>query len=667
VGGVLLSAAAAYIVGKRDRDIARMNFLSRAERLHAAVTEGLKRPFDGVAALKGLFLASSDVSRSDFRVFARSLLERDPSVYAFEWLPRVPDSGVRALEETAWAEGLTEFRVYEPGPDGRPRPPSPRPTRVVVMYMEPPDRDALGLDITYDPIRQGIARKALDRGKPVASGRFRLVEDRTGQAPSTMAIYQAVYGTDGEPASQQQREESLRGYVVALYQISPTLTAAVRLVDTRGLSWSVWDLSEEREEDLLFESAPGAAQLVTDAGPLTRVFRAGFADRTWKIGVAAPPEFLAGSGRALAVGLGGSLLTLATLATITALRTITRLRRQVERVGPYTLTGKLGAGAMGVVFQARHALLRRPTAIKLLAPSVAGERALARFEREVQMTSALTHPSTIAIYDYGRTSEGVFYYAMELLKGLNLQQLVLYDGAVPPGRVVHFLTQACGALAEAHGAGLIHRDIKPANLMACVYGGIPDFLKILDFGLVKDIAGVDLPRPEGTPAAEPSVALSQDGALLGTPLFLAPEGISNPGKVDARLDIYGLGAVAYYLLAGSPPYEGTTAIEIYGKQRRGAPPPPSEKLGRPLPSGLENLVLKCLEALPEDRPASARDLRTSLESCNGFEPWTEEMAVQWWATRGPEIERLVRKARVEAGEAGTLTSAESVLAPAERS
>ncbi|HEY7574677.1 MAG TPA: CHASE domain-containing protein, partial [Thermoanaerobaculia bacterium] len=202
VGGVLLSAAAAYVVGKRDRDIARMNFLSRAERLHAAVTEGLKRPFDGLAALKGLFLASSEVSRSDFRAFARTLLERDPSVYAFEWLPRVPDSGVRALEETAWAEGLTEFRVYEPGPDGRPRPPAPRPARVVVMYMEPPDRDALGLDITYDTVRRDIARKALDQGRPIAHGRFRLAEDRSGQAPSTMAIYQAVYGTEGEPTSQ---------------------------------------------------------------------------------------------------------------------------------------------------------------------------------------------------------------------------------------------------------------------------------------------------------------------------------------------------------------------------------------------------------------------------------------------------------------------------------
>jgi serine/threonine-protein kinase len=423
----------------------------------------------------------------------------------------------------------------------------------------------------------------------------------------------------------------------------------------------------EGREEMLFESAPAAGEMAAAGGPMTRQFRAGFADRSWRIGVAANPEIFAGTGRALAVGIGGSLLTLAGLAAVTALRTIARLRRQVERVGPYTLTGKLGAGAMGVVFQARHALLRRPTAIKLLAPQVAGERALARFEREVQLTAALTHPSTIAIYDYGRTAEGVFYYAMELLKGVNLQQLVLYDGAIPPGRAVHFLTQACGALSEAHAAGLIHRDIKPANLMVCIHGGIPDFLKILDFGLVKDLAGIDLPRPDGSAPHEPSVAVSQDGALLGTPLFLAPEGISNPARVDARLDIYGLGAVAYYLLAGCPPYEGATAIEIYGRQRRGPPPPPSEKLGRPLPKGLEAIVMRCLESEPDERPASARALRVQLEACDGFEPWTEEMAAAWWATRGPEIERLARKARIDAGEAGTLTSAESVLAPAERS
>ena len=225
---------------------------------------------------------------------------------------------------------------------------------------------------------------------------------------------------------------------------------------------------------------------------------------------------------------------------------------------------------MGVVWEARHALLRRPTAVKLLAPGTEGERALARFEREVQLTAGLTHPSTIAIYDYGRTADGVFYYAMELLRGINLLQMVELDGPLAPGRVVHLMRQACGALAEAHAAGLIHRDIKPANLMICLYGGIPDFLKILDFGLVKDI-GVVEPLAEGTaPAAEPGdAALSQDGSLLGTPLYMAPEGMSDPTRVDARADLFALGAVGYFLLTGSSPFPGRTAIEVFTRERAG--------------------------------------------------------------------------------------------------
>src|SRR6185503_10851576 len=171
-----------------------------------------------------------------------------------------------------------------------------------------------------------------------------------------------------------------------------------------------------------------------------------------------------------------------------SLRTISRLRRQVEKVGPYRLTARLGRGAMGVVWEARHALLRRPTA--------------------VQLTAGLTHPSTIAIYDYGRTGDGVFYYAMELLNGINLFQLVTLDGPLPAPRVVHLLRQACGALSEAHAAGLIHRDIKPANMMICVYGGIPDFLKVLDFGLVKDVGVVEPSRRVEAPGTSGDAGLS---------------------------------------------------------------------------------------------------------------------------------------------------------------
>jgi serine/threonine-protein kinase len=279
--------------------------------------------------------------------------------------------------------------------------------------------------------------------------------------------------------------------------------------------------------------------------------------------------------------------------------------------------------------------------VKLLAPGTEGERALARFEREVQLTAGLTHPSTIAIYDYGRASNGVFYYAMELLRGINLYQLVGFDGPLSRGRVLHLMRQACGALAEAHAAGLIHRDIKPANLMICVYGGIPDFLKVLDFGLVKDIGAGD-PMPGAAAAiGDGDVGLSQDGSLLGTPLYLAPEGMSDPAKVDARADIFALGAVGYFLLTGTSPFPGRTALEVFAKERKGAPPLPGGKL--------EQTILRCLSFDRADRPATVEALDALFEACTDVPPWTREDARAWWRDKGAAALAVGRPERVEKG------------------
>jgi serine/threonine protein kinase len=219
-------------------------------------------------------------------------------------------------------------------------------------------------------------------------------------------------------------------------------------------------------------------------------------------------------------------------------RVIYGLRREVRlarRLGQYTLEEKLGEGGMGVVYRARHALLRRPTAVKLLKGERLGEASLRRFEREVLLTASLSHPNTVSVYDFGRTPDGVFYYAMEYLEGLSLEQLVAEEGAQPPGRVVHVLRQVLGALAEAHGVGLVHRDVKPDNVILCERGGLSDVAKVVDFGLVKDLDAAD--------------ALSHEGMLVGTPLYLAPEAIRSP-DTDPRADLYSLGAVAYFLLTG---------------------------------------------------------------------------------------------------------------------
>jgi hypothetical protein len=277
--------------------------------------------------------------------------------------------------------------------------------------------------------------------------------------------------------------------------------------------------------------------------------------------------------------------------------------RQAQQLGQYTLREKIGEGGMGAVYRAEHAMLRRPTVVKLLLPGRVSQEALARFEREVQLTSQLAHPNTVIVYDYGRTPDGIFYYAMEYLNGVTLDALVAAEGAQPPGRVVQILSQAAGALAEAHGVGLIHRDIKPANIMLCDRGGAP-VVKVFDFGLAKKIdAGPD------------QVALTSATAITGTPLYMAPESITRPDDVDARIDIYALGAVGYFLLTASPPFDARTIVEICGHHLHSVPEPPSARLGRTVPAKLESLILGCLAKDPDQRPLNTRQLLSELSAC----------------------------------------------------
>lgn len=277
------------------------------------------------------------------------------------------------------------------------------------------------------------------------------------------------------------------------------------------------------------------------------------------------------------------------------------LRREISearQLGPYHLERKLGAGGMGVVYQATHQLLRRPTAIKLLPIDAIGERTVRRFEREVRQTSRLEHPNNITIYDYGRTPDGRFYYAMEHVDGLTLEQLVERDGPLAPSRAVHILAQAAEALAEAHAMRLVHRDIKPANIMIKARGPRPDTVKVLDYGLVKELA-------------DPDATVSHSGAIVGTPHFLAPEAISEADAAIPATDVYALGAVAYYLLTGRHVFEGANVISVCSKHLSERPAPPSRFRGG-LDPALEALVLRCLEKDPADRFADAGALADAL-------------------------------------------------------
>jgi len=305
---------------------------------------------------------------------------------------------------------------------------------------------------------------------------------------------------------------------------------------------------------------------------------------------------------------------------------ITQLRtqaREARRLGQYRLGERLGVGGMGEVYRAEHRLLKRPCALKLIRPDFdPGGKALERFEREVRITAGLSHPNTVDVYDYGRTEDGEYFYVMELLPGLSLDELVRRHGPLPPGRAVHLLRQVCLALAEAHAAGLVHRDIKPSNIFASRRGGVDDVAKLLDFGLVRPIA----------PGL--SADLSEEGQILGTPMYMAPEQATGDREVDARSDVYSLGAVAYQLLTGAPPFAGGSAVAVLVALARDPAPPPSQR--RPgVPEDLERVVLRCLAKAPADRFPDVLTLERALGECACAGDWGPDEAARWWRSHEP--------------------------------
>jgi len=328
-----------------------------------------------------------------------------------------------------------------------------------------------------------------------------------------------------------------------------------------------------------------------------------------------PPDAYVAS--ALMIGV-----TVVLLATIGS-RVIYGLRRQADaamRLGQYTLDSKIGEGGNGSVYRAHHALLRRPTAIKLMLPDRIGVETLDRFEREVQHMSQLTHWNTVAVYDYGRSPDGVFYYAMEYLDGINLENLVIDFGRQPADRVIAILRQVCGALNEAHRRGIIHRDIKPANIILCERGDVPDVAKVVDYGLVKEIT-----------------AEKGESMILGTPAYVAPEAVTDPATVGPAADLYAVGLVGYFLLTGRRVFEGNTAVDVCVQHVTATPKPPSSH-GVKLPPELEQIILQCLAKQPSERPADASTLAKLLATVSPAGDWSDDEAHRWWSDFG-KLER----------------------------
>jgi serine/threonine protein kinase len=316
---------------------------------------------------------------------------------------------------------------------------------------------------------------------------------------------------------------------------------------------------------------------------------------------------------------------IAAAAAIVGSRVVSELSEQAGRareLGSYRLVALIGHGGMGEVWRAEHRMLARDAAIKLVrgGTDASGRELMARFEREAKATAALRSPHTIQLYDFGRSDDGAFYYVMELLEGFTLEEVVRRFGPLPGGRVVHLLRQVCHSLAEAHAAGLVHRDIKPGNIFVCRYGGDPDFVKVVDFGLVKSLAAA---------AAD----LTQTGLIAGTPAYMPPE-MALGRTVDGRTDLYALGAVGYTLLTGLPVFDRKTALETIHDHASTPPVPPSKRVATPVPPELERVLLDCLAKEPNERPESARALDARLAEVVLPEPWTRELAERWWSRNG---------------------------------
>jgi eukaryotic-like serine/threonine-protein kinase len=315
-------------------------------------------------------------------------------------------------------------------------------------------------------------------------------------------------------------------------------------------------------------------------------------------------------------------------------RVVYKLGAELNRareLGSYQLVERLGEGGMGEVWRAKHRFLARPAAIKLMRPEVLGgsnverQSLSLRFEREAQATASMRSPHTIELYDFGVSDDGAFYYVMELLDGFDLQALIEQFGPIPAARAVHLLTQVCHSLGEAHAEGLIHRDVKPANVYACRHGREVDFVKVLDFGLVKarnDAIGAD-------------VKLTLDHSVGGTPSFMSPEQVLGDRPLDGRSDIYAVGCLAYWLVTGRLVFTGRTPIEIMLQHTQATPTPPSQRSELPLSDSFDELIMACLEKNPDDRPPTAENLAARLAAVETMNPWTLEHARKWWDTHHP--------------------------------
>ncbi len=628
--GMLISWFLYDLLATNAANDLRLRFEREASQIEAGLQSQFDLSFEYLLAIPPFFQASDEVSEAEFRHFVSDALRRHSSIYTIEFLPKVMAENRAAFEATTRRQpGMRDFTIHAVDLAGNTIPLPDRDAYFPVYYGEPFIKEMFGVDLASHPEQGPYVERARSADSPIATHPLSLIED-PADVLSVIAL---------APVRQLSSESATDcfGIAILILRVRPVVEIALGASRLSEFQLRLVDPDAGEKRQLVYKNYPGE--------PLTRSHsrwpeasrQIRFADQTWEFTVspAFGSEFAPGRSPYWILLSGFALSALAAYS-LSAWFAIGGLRKQVDEaleLGQYRLGKKLGEGGMGVVYEAEHRMLARPAAIKLIQfdpkesntiTSPKQALRLSRFEKEAKATAGLESPHTISIYDFGKTPKGEFYYVMELLEGTDLSTLVKQFGPIPPARMIHLARQVCQSLGEAHQEGLIHRDIKPANIFNCRFALEYDFAKVLDFGLVKMSGN------------EPPLEVTQPGSLLGTPAFIAPEMLVGE-SVDGRADIYSLGCVMYWLLAGKGPFIGQSATAVMAQHLNRKPESLRSLLGDVIPPELDAIVLSCLEKKPNNRPQTAEQLEQLLAQCATKMPWTQADAKQCW-----QFERLVR-------------------------